>query len=200
MRGTVRIILLLLFVANLLLVPPPHSCNLFVSIAFAAEGSVTLQEEEIAADSEKEDNLLLSPGTVSVIKPEEMKGEQKTLPDLLKRIPGLHIMEARGRGAYTVATIRGSSASQVSVFVDGVLMNLGTEDAVDLTTIPVDNVERIEVYRGYIPARFAGASMGGVINIITKKSKRIWPIHSRWAAGNFSWGPIMKNPTVISNI
>ena len=31
------------------------------------------------------------------------------------------------------------------------------------------NVERIEVYRGYIPARFGGTYMGGVVNIVTKK-------------------------------
>ena len=99
-------------------------------------------------------------------------------------------MEARGRGAYTVATIRGSSASQVSVFVDGVLMNLGTEDAVDLTTIPVDNVERIEVYRGYIPARFAGASMGGVINIITKKPQKQ---EGEISVGAGSYGKVKTN-------
>ncbi|MFR5879669.1 MAG: TonB-dependent receptor [Cloacibacillus evryensis] len=98
-----------------------------------------------------------------------MKGEQKNLPELLKQVPGLHVVESKGRGAYTVASVRGSTAAEVSVFVDGILMNLGSEAAVDLSTIPVDNVERIEVYRGYVPARFAGASMGGVINIITKK-------------------------------
>ena len=97
-----------------------------------------------------------------------MKGEQKNLPELLKQVPGLHIIELKGRGAYTTASVRGSTASQVAVYVDGVLMNLGSEAAVDLSTIPVENVERIEVYRGYIPARFGGASMGGVINIITK--------------------------------
>lgn len=98
-----------------------------------------------------------------------MKGEQKNLHELLKQVPGLHIIELKGRGAYTTASVRGSTASQVAVYVDGVLMNLGSESAVDLSTIPVENVERIEVYRGYIPARFGGASMGGVINIITKK-------------------------------
>ena len=138
----------------------------------AAERPAELPAEKITADSEEEDKLLLSPGTVTVIKPQEMKGEQKNLPELLKQVPGLHIIETKGRGAYTTASVRGSSASQVSVYVDGVLMNLGSEPAVDLTTIPVENVERIEVYRGYIPARFGGASMGGVINIITKKPEK----------------------------
>ncbi|MEG2183777.1 MAG: TonB-dependent receptor [Cloacibacillus sp.] len=139
----------------------------------AVEAPVKLPEEKIIAEAEnEEDKLLLSPGTVTVIKPQEMKGEQKNLPELLKQVPGLHIIETRGRGAYTTATVRGSDSSQVAVYVDGVLMNLGSEAAVDLSTIPVEDVERIEVYRGYIPARFGGASMGGVINIITKKPEK----------------------------
>lgn len=169
MQGKARVIPLFLFLLTLLTVPSPLTCNLIVSMANAAEKSVTLPEEKVTADTEEDDPQLLSPGTVSVVKPEEMKGEQKNLPELLKQVPGLHVVESKGRGAYTVASVRGSTAAEVSVFVDGILMNLGSEAAVDLSTIPVDNVERIEVYRGYVPARFAGASMGGVINIITKK-------------------------------
>ena len=170
MRGKVYVILLFSLVFTLLMAPPPLICNPVVSIrAAAADTPVKLPEERVTADAYEEDKLLLSPGTVSVIKPQEMKGEQKNLPELLKQVPGLHVIELKGRGAYTTVSVRGSTPSQVAVYVDGVLMNLGSEAAVDLSTIPVENVERIEVYRGYIPARFGGASMGGVINIITKK-------------------------------
>lgn len=111
----------------------------------------------------------LSPGTVTVIRPEEYKGEQKDLPDLLKMVPGVHVREVNGKGQYTVVSVRGSTAAQVGVFVDGVMTNLGGDAAVDISTIPVKNVERIEVYRGYIPARFGGTFIGGVINVVTKK-------------------------------
>lgn len=111
----------------------------------------------------------LSPGTVSIVRPDDFKGEQKTLPELLKRVPGVHINEVTGTGQYTVASVRGSTAAQVGVFVDGVLTKLGGDAASDLSMIPVENVERIEIYRGYIPARFPGTWMGGVINIVTKK-------------------------------
>ena len=111
----------------------------------------------------------LSPGTVTVIRPEEYKGEQKDLPDLLKMVPGVHVREVNGKGQYTVVNVRGSTAAQVGVFVDGVMTNLGGDAAVDISTIPVKNVERIEVYRGYIPARFGGTFIGGVINVVTKK-------------------------------
>lgn len=111
----------------------------------------------------------LSPGQVSVIYPAQFEGEQKNLPELLDRVPGLFIQQVNGAGHYTVARVRGSTAAQVSVYVDGVQMNLTGDAAVNLSAIPADNIERIEVYRGYVPARFAGAPLGGVINIITKK-------------------------------
>ena len=111
----------------------------------------------------------LSPGSVSVIHTEDFEGEQKTLSDLLVTVPGVHVREVNGKGQYTTVTVRGSTAAQVGIFIDGVLANLGGDSAVDLSTIPIQNVERIEVYRGYVPSRFGGTFIGGVINIVTKR-------------------------------
>lgn len=111
----------------------------------------------------------LSPGTVSVIQVPEYKGEMKNLPDLLQTVPGVYVQRLSGTGHYTVARVRGSTGGEVNIYVDGVLVNSNADAAVDLSTIPIENVERVEVYRGYVPARFAGAPLGGAINIVTKK-------------------------------
>ncbi len=126
-------------------------------------GPVTVEAQR--PDWEKE----LSPGTVSVVYTDKYKGEQKDLPAMLQSVPGLYVQKVNGTGHYTVARVRGATGAQVNVYVDGVPMNLNGEAAVNLSAIPVDNVERIEVYRGYVPARFTGAPIGGVINIVTKK-------------------------------
>ncbi|MDR2353795.1 MAG: TonB-dependent receptor plug domain-containing protein [Deltaproteobacteria bacterium] len=111
----------------------------------------------------------LSPGSMSIIVVDQFKGEQKDLASLLEHVPGLFVHRVTGEGQYTVVKIRGSSGAQVNVYVDGVLQNLGNDIAVDISLIPVSQVARIEVYRGYVPARFAGSPIGGVINIVTKK-------------------------------
>ncbi len=142
--------------------------------------------ESITVEAKRPDwESKLSPGTVTIIRPDDYKGEQKTLPDLLKDVPGVHVREVNGKGQYTTVSVRGSTAAQVGVFVDGVLFNLGGDAAADISTIPVKNVERIEVYRGYIPARFGGTYIGGVINIVTKR-----PTQSNVSAsvGQSSWG------------
>ena len=149
-------------------------CIFSTSNAFAEEAStkaeLAFDLEGITVEAARPDwELKLSPGSVTVIRPDDYKGEQKTLPDLMRKVPGVHVREVNGKGQYTTVTVRGSTAAQVGVFIDGVLSNLGGDAAADLSTIPIANVERIEVYRGYIPARFAGTFMGGVINIVTKR-------------------------------
>jgi outer membrane cobalamin receptor len=151
------------------------ACILAAALVFspawtAARAAVTLPEELVEGSliySAQEDRYL-SPGMVTVIRPEEKTGEQKNLPDLLENVPGLRVIRLRGRNGYAVASVRGSTSSQVAVYVDGILMNLQSEAAVDLSAIPADNVERIEVYRGYVPASFGAQAMGGVINVVTK--------------------------------
>jgi outer membrane cobalamin receptor len=135
-----------------------------------ARAAVNLPEEVVAGSViyDEDEGKYLSPGMATVIRPDERTGEQRGLPALLDEVPGLRVIRVRGRNGYAVASVRGSTASQVAVYVDGILMNLQSEAAVDLSAIPADGVERIEVYRGYVPARFGAQAMGGVINIVTK--------------------------------
>lgn len=127
----------------------------------------------------------LSPGSVSVVYPDDVRGEHKSLPDLLDQIPGVYVRRVAGNGQYTTASIRGSTGPQVNVYVDGVPMNLGGYGAVDLSTLPMSNVERVEIYRGYVPANLAGAPIGGAINIVTKKPDGV---HGGVSFGMRSWG------------
>lgn len=115
------------------------------------------------------DILEEEPSSCSIIFPSRYEGEYKDIGDLLSKVPGVRVTRLGGRGAFTVVSIRGSTAGQVAVYLNGVLMNMGGEGAVDLSTIPLDAVERIEVYRGSVPSRFGVAGIGGVINIVTYK-------------------------------
>jgi outer membrane cobalamin receptor len=137
----------------------------------AAPAVFELPEETVTGSLiyDAAEDKYLSPGMVTVIRPREREGEQRNLPELLEEVPGLRVIRLRGRHGYAVASVRGSTSAQVAVYVDGVLMNLQSESAVDLSTISADNIDRIEVYRGYIPSRFGAQAMGGVINVITKR-------------------------------
>lgn len=139
--------------------------------ASSASDAVDLPETVVTATPIDDDARYASPGAVTIVRPAERAGEARTLPELIEDVPGLAVIRARGRHGYTVASVRGSTSSQVAVYVDGVLMNLQSEAAVDLSAIPTEQIERIEVYRGYVPARFGAQAMGGVINIVTQSPR-----------------------------
>ncbi|MCJ2189214.1 TonB-dependent receptor domain-containing protein [Novosphingobium beihaiensis] len=124
----------------------------------------------MTANSREELRNVLSPGVVSVVYPDDTRGEHKSLPDLLDQIPGVFVRRVAGTGGYTTTSIRGSAPSQVNIYIDGVPYNTSSEVAADISTIPIENVERVEVYRGTTPARFSGAPLGGAINIVTKRA------------------------------
>ena len=54
----------------------------------APEGTPVYTLQGITVEAKRPDwEAKLSPGTVTVIRPQDFKGEQKTLPDMLKTVP-----------------------------------------------------------------------------------------------------------------
>ncbi len=129
--------------------------------------SETLPQVLVTA-SPLEEEVLELPGTLEVLYPEKNTGEGKSLGDLLEEAVGVQVVRAYGRGGYTVASVRGSTSSQVMVYLDGMRMNLESDAAFNLEEIGMDQVERIEIYRGHVPAIFGVSGMGAVINVVTR--------------------------------
>jgi len=102
-------------------------------------------------------------------------------------VPGVHVQRLGGLGDYSVVTIRGSSARQVEVFVDGVPLNPHGGSAVNLSELPLDAFERVEVYRSGAPAHLGSAAMGGVVNLVTAPGE-VPPPRLEVTAGSFWTG------------
>ena len=98
-----------------------------------------------------------------------------TVAEVLSQIPGVRVRRFGGLGSASTASIRGSKAEQVLVLVDGVRLNTAQRGSVDLSTIPLRQVERIEVLRGGGSARYGSDAEGGVISITTRKPESAEP-------------------------
>lgn len=105
----------------------------------------------------------------SVLETEPYQAHFRTVPDLLSRQPGVHLSQFGGLGQFSTVSIRGSSAEQVLVLLDGIPLNTGQGGSVDLSTIPIESLDRIEVIRGGGSAVYGPDAMGGVVNLVTKK-------------------------------
>ncbi len=126
--------------------------------------------EEIIIRRVQMGKLLEGPSPfITVIETETYQGEDKTLADLLATSVGVQLRRFGGEGERSEISIRGSTASQVIILMDGVRLDGGQAGSVDLSTIPLELIERIEVSRGSGSIRTGSGAMGGVVNIITKK-------------------------------
>ncbi len=139
--------------------------SFFWSLSFA-ENFYTLPEI-VVKDSAIQDKSAFSK---TVVKVEQGKTEEKTLSEILENQPGIHVTTLAGRGSYSVVSIRGSTSSQVLVYIDGVLVNSGGNSSVDFSNIPVEQIEKIVIYRGNVPGKFGRGGIGGVISITTRKN------------------------------
>ena len=104
----------------------------------------------------------------SVVETETYKGHFRTLPDLISQQPGVHLRQYGGLGQLSTMSIRGSSSEQVLILLDGIPLNTGEGGSVDLSTIPMDALEKFEVVRGGGSTVYGPNAMGGVVNLVSK--------------------------------
>jgi iron complex outermembrane recepter protein len=154
-------------------VAPPEDPPAEQSSPFFLKQSVTVTAARDELEAEQ------APVSVSVITNEEMAARRLQLLDqALNTAPGLYAF--RGKGAQdTNAGVgmrgfsgRGSGQARVLVLVDGQPVNDSYTGQVNWTTLPIEEVERVEVVRGSFSALYGGNAMGGVINVLTRPVTR----------------------------
>ena len=129
---------------------------------------IHLQEMVVRAEADPAALAQRSPTFIRSIPSEVFEGKVVALPEVLSQVTGVQVKEMGGLGSYSTVSIRGTSAEQVKVYLDGIPLNSALGGGVNLGDIPLANVDRIEVYKGNAPARFGGGGIGGVVNILTK--------------------------------
>ncbi len=70
------------------------------------------------------------------------------------------------------ARLRGSLSTQTLLLVDGRPYTGVSLGAPDLSEIPVESIDRIEIVRGGVSALYGPNAIGGVINVITKRGSQ----------------------------
>ncbi|WP_225741057.1 TonB-dependent receptor domain-containing protein [Pseudoalteromonas nigrifaciens] len=134
-------------------------------------------EQIVVTSTSTEKFLSEAPASISVITQNDLNRRVvMDLSDALRGQTGINL-SAVGFGRKGIE-IRGMDSDQTLVLIDGQRVG-GSSDLIahsnfELSSIPVNDIERIEVVRGPISALYGSDALGGVINVITKKVSKDW--------------------------
>nr|WP_298166518.1 TonB-dependent receptor [uncultured Pseudomonas sp.] len=114
-----------------------------------------------------------APASVGVIDRQQIEASAaSSLVDVLRTQAGLQLHDTLGDGNRVALSLRGfgaNAANNTLVLVDGRRLNNPSQEAANLNSVPLSNIERIEIIRGAGTVLYGDQAVGGVVNIITRR-------------------------------
>lgn len=142
---------------------------------FAAQDVIDLgtDYELIIAESSLSDAETNTASAVSVITQEQISAyNAQTTAELVGKAIGTSFNSYGALGSLQNVVIRGVGSSKNIIFLDGVSLSSAHDGTVDLSTIPIEIIERIEIVKSGPGNLGRTNAIGGMVNIITKKGKK----------------------------
>ena len=125
---------------------------------------------------------------VSLITAEDIAAEQlRTVPDILKLVPGLNVVQSGGPGGQTSIFIRGTNSNHTKVLIDGIDVSdpSNAGNTFDFGQLPASDIERIEILRGAQSGLYGSDAIGGVISITTRSGQGPLSVAGSVEGGSF---------------
>ena len=119
------------------------------------------------------------------------------LGEALEGVAGTFLRDYGGDNSLQTVSIRGSTTEQVLILLNGRRLTSPQNNLVNLSQIPLEAVERVEVLRGGASAMYGADALGGVVNIITRNLARGTGTDLECAFGAGSWGKRRMNAAVV---
>lgn len=127
----------------------------------------------VVTASRDEQSVLESPAMVRVIGADEIRSSGRaSLTELLSSVPGISVRSYSG-DAEAQVSMRGfgeNSFGRVTVLVDGRRLNNPDMQGINWLSIPLASIDKIEIMDGGAAVLYGSGAVGGVINIITRRS------------------------------
>ena len=137
-------------------------------------------------------------GDVTVIDKKELqRAGQSSLAEVLSRHHGIELANSGGPQTQTSVFLRGANQQHTLVLVDGIRINSSAQGGTNWNAIDPAAIDRIEIVRGAASSLYGSDAIGGVVNIITKKTGEDRPL-SAWANIGFGTYGTAKTSAGIS--
>ncbi|MFW5988148.1 MAG: TonB-dependent receptor plug domain-containing protein [bacterium] len=155
-------------------------------VPVSAQEEVMELDEVVVTASRYEESIMETPVSIEVISQEEIEESGAvSLAEILAAAGGIHIKDNGGLTGQKDIIIRGIRGKQILFLLDGQPYNNPNDGGINLESIPVEFIKRIEVLKSPSSAIYGANAMGGVINIISKEAKDLEKTNLKFETGSF---------------
>jgi vitamin B12 transporter len=126
--------------------------------------------------------------SVTLIDAAEIEARQeRSLPDILRDVPGLSLVQTGGAGGQTSVFMRGTNSNHTKVLLDGIdIADPSTANgAADISKFLSGDIAKVEVLRGPQGALYGSDAIGGVIDIVTRSGEGPLALNAGAEGGSF---------------
>ncbi|HTV18566.1 MAG TPA: TonB family protein, partial [Polyangiaceae bacterium] len=116
------------------------------------------------------ERLRASAESVTVVETERAQRESADLGEVLARTAGVGVRRSGGLGSDVRFSLQGLSDDQVRFFIDGLPLEYSGYPF-GIGNVPVNSIERVEIYAGVVPVRFGADALGGAVNLVTAPTR-----------------------------
>lgn len=156
------------------------------SVGWGQEEAVRTEEVVVTAARMLEPQEEATSSIIVIYEDEIKRMEANFLPEILRQVTEITLIQNGGPGKSASVQLRGASADQVVIMIDGVKVKSTTLGYYDLSGLSVDDIARIEIVKGPQSTMYGSEAIAGVINIITKKGKPGFGIGGSYERGTFN--------------
>ena len=158
-----------------LLAPLTHAMSLWCQSKTPSQTVIHAQPQVVEVTAESVPVEASSASVVVLSRSDIDDSHAATTADLLATVPFLHVAQNGSAGSFTSVSVRGGKPKFTLVLLDGAPVNDITNilgGSVDLSSISLANIERIEIVRGPLSSIYGSEAVSGVINIISRNDAR----------------------------
>lgn len=143
-------------------------CNVTIAQISSSKDTTFYTEEINVISNRIEINIFRSPTSIKMIDKKQINSSNgERISDVLKSNGNVFMKSYGSNASLNTISLNGLGAEHTLILLDGKILNSFQNSQMDLSIIPKDKIEKIEIMNNGASSIYGSNAIGGVVNLIT---------------------------------
>ncbi|MEP4946996.1 MAG: carboxypeptidase-like regulatory domain-containing protein [Flavobacteriaceae bacterium] len=142
--------------------------NQKIKLSFSLQQDFQELEESVVIGESIKRKKEKTAQAVRVVDVKTAKLKTADLGDVIAQSEGVSLRKSGGLGSKAKFSLNGLTGNQIRFFMDGIPLKFNGY-TFGVATVPVNLIDRVEIYKGVVPIQFGADALGGAVNLVSPK-------------------------------